>query len=212
MILDVSPPLWLQWTLSWAVVGAAVGLMLPVSNGTDRIVDLLVGIVFLALIGVPPGLVEFVILRRFIRHAWRWIPATSFGVLLGWFAGFAAGWLALWAVEAASLVRGSASFVVAGVVGGYAGGRVLGALQCPVLGIASDGPAGWPATSADAGLIAVSTFVVFSLLAPLPEAHLNNLVGFLLGSALFGSISGLSLQRSLPPRADETSRGGTRLR
>lgn len=111
----------LAWLVSWAIISQVervVGGTIEVAGRTRITEDFLLDYVFFPLIGLLTGLLQYLLLRRYLPRIGWWIAATA----LGWPLGFAVVYLAYVALPAALHAGSTWSVVLALVwVGGATG-------------------------------------------------------------------------------------------
>lgn len=134
------------WILAGSLPGAAAGAVAyPLGRGTSEWLDGLVGTGPLsamlslasvgAAVGTLVGLCQWLVLRPHVPAAFRWVPATIVGALVGWPAAFAAAGLlisilpaGLWTVLGAAgrgAAMGGVGLAVLGASAGLAQAAAL---------------------------------------------------------------------------------------
>ena len=143
MIADSSKPKWflypgwvvvstlsipIAWLISWAIISQierVVGGTIEVAGRTRITQDLLFGYVFFPLLGLLTGLLQYLLLRRYLPRIGWWIAATA----LGWLLGISVAYLgyAIWPVALNANSTWAAEIVFVSV------GAAMGLVQWLVL-------------------------------------------------------------------------------
>jgi hypothetical protein len=87
---SVGRGLWLEWTAASAIglaIGQAVASIVPQDSVP-------LGALYAAVMGLPFGFVQWLVLRRRLESSARWIPATALGSAVGGGVGLAASFAA----------------------------------------------------------------------------------------------------------------------
>ena len=182
----LSIPLWIQWMLAtslsiplgWSLWGLL--FFLPLLN--SRFAILFLWLAIGAMIFVPLGVSQWAILRRRIRHAIWWIPATAIGSLLGLFS-------AVWSLFVLGTHSPSPDLFF--FVGAFVGGIVLGFLQWLVLNPSCQKAYWWILASGVGWMGSVSWFALYSTRFFVEGSHPGEMVGWLLLAGASGGVGGM---------------------
>ena len=200
---------WLWWTLAstlgWVVFGVLLGAVilvavillagasLAVAFGVARGLIVEVAVIG-AVAGALHGLLQWLVLRRQIKRAGRWIAACAVGWTIekatlaatGVFMGSVIGWAV-----------GGSFFQVAllvGVVGGVVGGTITGVLQWLVLRRQLAGAGRWIVASVVSEVMGKAVLVAIGVVV---GSEVGWIIGWVVGGCVTGAISGAVLVRLL---------------
>lgn len=180
-------PLWIQWIL-------ATGLSIPLGWGFWLLIPLLdswptiqgmVWIVVILLTFLPLALSQWAILRRRIRHAIWWIPATAIGSILGLIGAFWSLSLGFWRVS------WFARYGLGFFFGALVGGAIVGLLQWFVLSPNSKKAHWWIVASGLGWMSSVSWVALYSMNFFFGSSGESEIAGWLVLAGASGGIGGM---------------------
>ncbi|MBP0016433.1 MAG: hypothetical protein J7647_02615 [Cyanobacteria bacterium SBLK] len=177
-------PLWIQWILATSLsipLGWGFWLLRPLVESLP-VVRAIVAIAIVLLTFLPLALSQWAILRRRIRHAVWWIPATAMGAILG----------LLGASLSLSLLGRSRFFIELGFfVSAFAGGAIVGFLQGLVLLPNSKKAYWWIVASGLGWMSSVSWLALYSMNLFFSRFDPSELAGWFILAGASGGIGGM---------------------
>ena len=197
-------------TWSWATEVLARGFVTAGRTADVAAALALAGLVAGAAAGVVGGLGEWLLLRRWVARAGRWIVVTALGRAIGWSLALTVGWL--WS----ELVVGSTGSGAAGIlgldVGGLVGGSVVGLSQWLVLRRWVPRSSLWIAASAVGGAagIGLSQYVAQAAAGDVVSGGVAWVSAVGVAAAGVGTVTGVALVLLLAPPQGHVRQPATR--
>lgn len=186
-------------TWSWATEVLVRGFVAVGRTAEVAAVLALAGLATGAAAGLVGGLGEWLLLRRWVARAGRWIVVTAVGRAVGWSLALTVGWL--WSELVVSATGSGAAGILGLDVGGLVGGSAVGLSQWIVLRRWVARSSLWIAASAVGGAagIGLSQYVAQAAAGGVIAGGLAWVSAVAVAAAGVGAVTGVALVLLLAP-------------